>query len=377
MKPEDNKLDARSILFGVAAGAAAVAAWSALTRNPERRLSQALVNRALDRKYRQARDDGPISLDGEHRYVIFSDHHKGGRSGADDFLPCEQTYLAALDHYADQGYTLIILGDAEELWEEPIRKAVDSYRNVFAQESRFHPHRLIRVYGNHDIPWQSPDTVAHYLHEIFPDIIYRENLLFRYNAGQPGGGEIFLVHGHQGTIESDFLAPVASRVLPLYRVIQHHTGIGYTTPAQDACLRSKHDNRLYRWVSRQRKLILIAGHTHRPVWSSKTHLDKLTEELYELFRLDEDQRPDDYEALVEKKKQEIERKRAEFPPCDDMAKTLPAYFNTGCCSFVDGDITGLELQNGVLRLIKWSSLKGPAARTVLEENSLKNIFLYL
>jgi hypothetical protein len=377
MKSKKNKLDTRSIFVGMAAGAGAAAAYNALNRNPDRRLDQILVNRALDLKYRHACEAEPVQLDGEHRFVIFSDHHKGGRSGADDFLPCEQTYLAALDHYDNQGFTLIILGDAEELWEEPIQKAVDSYQNVFQQEARFHPERLIRVYGNHDISWQASETVREFMQPSFPDIVYHEGILLKYREGQPGGGEIFLIHGYQGTIESDILIPVARWVLPYFRILQHHTGIGYTTPSRDACLRSKHDNRLYRWVSKQRKLILIAGHTHRPVWSSKTHLDKLTEELYDLFRLEPGERPEDYETLVETKKQEIESKRAAYPPCDDIIKTRPSYFNTGCCSYRDGDITGIELENGVLRLIKWSSKDGSAVRTELEANSLRNIFLYL
>ena len=31
----------------------------------------------------------------------------------------------------------------------------------------------------------------------------------------------------------------------------------------------------------------------------------------------------------------------------------PAYFNTGCCAFPDGDITGLELVDGRIRLVRW------------------------
>jgi hypothetical protein len=209
MKSKGSKLDTRSVLVGLAAGVGAAAALRALNKNPDQRFDQVLVNRALDKKYREAREDGPIQLDGQHRYVIFSDHHKGGRTRADDFMPCEQTYLDALDHYAAHGYTLIILGDAEELQEEPIKQAVDSYQNVFQQEARFHPDRLIRVYGNHDISWKSPEVVQEYFQSIFPDISYREGILFEYHRDQPDGGEIFLVHGFQGTLESDIFSITA------------------------------------------------------------------------------------------------------------------------------------------------------------------------
>jgi hypothetical protein len=32
----------------------------------------------------------------------------------------------------------------------------------------------------------------------------------------------------------------------------------------------------------------------------------------------------------------------------------PCYFNTGCCSFGDGDITGIELSDGRIKLIRWA-----------------------
>jgi hypothetical protein len=31
----------------------------------------------------------------------------------------------------------------------------------------------------------------------------------------------------------------------------------------------------------------------------------------------------------------------------------PCYFNTGCCSFGDGDITALEIDRGEIRLVRW------------------------
>lgn len=49
----------------------------------------------------------------------------------------------------------------------------------------------------------------------------------------------------------------------------------------------------------------------------------------------------------------IDRERR-YPPCSDTPKSLPSYFNTGCCRFEDGDITGIELAEGEIRLIKWA-----------------------
>ena len=32
---------------------------------------------------------------------------------------------------------------------------------------------------------------------------------------------------------------------------------------------------------------------------------------------------------------------------------LPCYFNTGCCSYGDGDVTGIEISGGLIRLVRW------------------------
>ncbi len=371
-------LDARSLLLGLAGGAGvALAVDSYFRSRPEHSLQQILVNQALDRTYARIAGAGKIRLSPEHHYVIFSDHHKGNRNGADDFRFCEQTYLAALDYYAGQGYTLIILGDAEELLEEQMADVMDAYENVFRAEARFHPYCLIRIYGNHDIAWKLQSEVERGAYRFFPNIAYREGIILEYAPGDEVLGEVFLVHGFQGSLDSDIFSFLARYILPYYRDFQILTGLGTTSPSQDDYLRSEVDNRLYRWVSQKKKLIMVSGHTHRPVWSSKTHLDKLIEELYALLRLPPENRPLDYEKRVEEKKREVEAKQAKYPPCSDIIKTQPAYFNAGCCRYNDGDITGIELENGTLRLIKWGEEKEGYLRTILEQNPLDELFLYL
>src|SRR5512142_2556323 len=97
-------LDISSVLFGMAVGAGAVVAANIAGRNPERRLDQILVNRALDKVYQAALQTGPTRLDGNQRYVVFSDHHKGALTGADDFIKSKSTYQTALDYYHKEGY---------------------------------------------------------------------------------------------------------------------------------------------------------------------------------------------------------------------------------------------------------------------------------
>jgi hypothetical protein len=53
----------------------------------------------------------------DSRFIVFSDAHRGDGTGADDFAANSLIFKCALDYYLAQGFTLIELGDAEELWE--------------------------------------------------------------------------------------------------------------------------------------------------------------------------------------------------------------------------------------------------------------------
>ena len=53
---------------------------------------------------------------------------------------------------------------------------------------------------------------------------------------------------------------------------------------------------------------------------------------------------------------------------------LDTYFNRGCCCFDDGDITGIEIEGGCIRLIKWKyDEKKESFREVLAESRLQNL----
>ena len=84
------------------------------------------------------------------RWILFSDHHRGRKDGADDFKQCESTYLAALDYYYKGGHKLAMLGDVEEFWENPLWMVIKKYKDVLKFENKFHQEdRLYRIWGNH------------------------------------------------------------------------------------------------------------------------------------------------------------------------------------------------------------------------------------
>ena len=369
-----NKLFTAGILAGALIGMVS----AVQSKKPRRKLSQIRRDWSFQRAYDKASRTERIPVQPGDRYIIFSDHHKGIRDGADDFLPCETTYLGALDHYHAEGYRLIILGDAEELWEEDIPDVINAYTNVLKSEARFFPERYLKVIGNHDNLWASPQNVQKYLHPFFPGLEIKNSLILEFSRANGAKlGEALLAHGHQGTIDSDILDFIGPMVLPVYKILQNLTGGGRTTPANDDCLRSRQDTQMYRWAREKHKLFLIAGHTHRPVWSSFTHLERLLWQLQNLLDLPPAQQPEDYEAQIQAMIEQIEYREKEAPPCDDTIKTRPSYFNGGCCRFADGDITGIEIQDAFIRLIKWKNQGGQSIRSVLQESRLEAIFAAL
>jgi len=378
MNSKTKQLGLAGLAVGLAAGAVFV--WLRSKRpakKPAELPGQSRIERALDRTLIRARRQATIPLDPHHRYVIFSDHHKGAGDEADDFAKCADTYLKALVEYNQQGFTLIILGDSEELWENQIAEVMQTYPEVFAAEGRFYPNRYIRLVGNHDNAWEIETNIRRYLDPYFPGINFYHGLVFRYQNGSEVSGEILLAHGQQGTLDADVFDFLPPRILPLYRLFQNLTGLGHTSPSRDDCLRGQHDTMMYRWASKQSKLLLIAGHTHRPVWSSRTHLEKLLGQFNELLALEPAQRSGDFELQAEQLKAEIEKRAEKEPPCNDTIKTRPCYFNTGCCRFDDGDITGIELEDGELRLVKWGRQMGEIQRSELEKAPLSKIFANL
>jgi UDP-2,3-diacylglucosamine pyrophosphatase LpxH len=350
---KSNKSLLKGAALGLAIGAAAVLYRDRQNRKyPLNTPAQRRINLALDRTLQVARRENKIHLDDNSRYIIFSDHHKGAGDDADDFKPCKFTYQTALDYYYENGYSLVLLGDVEELWENEIQEVLDTHQDVFLSEGHFFPNRYIRIIGNHDDTWNDQAAVSTHLEPLYPNIQLLSGLVFEYDDGTLFG-EVFLVHGHQGTLDSDILAGFSPHLLPIYRQLQNTFHIGHTTPATDDYLRGEHDTQMYRWASQQKKLIFIAGHTHRPVWSSLTHLDQLYMQLYALRQRKQDLSEAEYQDQYQNLLHAINKRIAKDPPVNDTLKTTPSYFNTGCCRFSDGDITGIEITGQTISLVKW------------------------
>ncbi len=303
------------------------------------------------------------------RFIIFSDQHKGRRNGADDFTGSESNYIKALEHYNNQGYTYINLGDSEELWENSIWQVKKHNKAAFAAERNFLTgNRLIKIFGNHDLFWDNDPLAAWHLKDIYGEKLrVYEGLILQPSEGAVDSrlltpdSRLFLTHGHQGDAQSDGNWFSKFFVANIWAPLQAWLRINPNTPAYDAEKKTLHNSIMYEWSAGKENLLLITGHTHQPVFSSLTHLER----LYKEFQRAKEAQDPDLEASI---RREIRLRENDFTAVAvDYMNMNPSYFNTGCCCFNDGDITGIELAGGEIRLIKWSAEKG---RELLEWKKL-------
>lgn len=344
------------------------------------------IDKGLDAAFRRAKRQ---SFDpARERIAIFSDHHKGIGDRADDFRRCEHAYSAALGYYLQAGYRLFVLGDAEELWEERAGPVIERYGDVLGLEAQFarHGEGVVRFYGNHDDQWASRRQVDKHLRPVFGTLEVQESL--RLQVDRPGGTPVtlFFVHGHQGRADSDRWGWFSRRfVRHVWRPLQRRTGLSPTTPARDFGLRAKHDRAMYEWARRRPDdVVLIAGHTHRPVFARCVPDPPPTRPIAELERALEQAAGAGDAARAAAVRAELEYARtAVRRPDRVLTVSPPCYFNTGCCSFPDGDVTGLEIAEGEIRLVRWPAdlreLCSPGAgvevhKRILASEDLERVF---
>lgn len=273
-------------------------------------------------------------------FIIFSDQHKGIRNGADDFQLAEPNYLAALEYYDSKGFHLICLGDSEELWENTLAQVKKFNKDCFEAEKKFlRRHSFTKIFGNHDLDWEINPLSDKELKEIYgADIIALEGIILEATLdGKPIS--FFCTHGHQGDLQSDGNFFTKFFISKVWAPLQAYLHINPNTPAYNDALKTEHNRLMYEWSFEQKGTFLITGHTHQPVFESLTHYERI-------------QRQND-SALYKDVK--------------------PCYFNTGCCCYEDGDITGIEISGGMIKLIKWKNAAGVSSRVELESASLESI----
>ncbi|MEO7445732.1 MAG: metallophosphoesterase [Ferruginibacter sp.] len=280
------------------------------------------------------------------RFIIFSDQHKGNGDEGDDFATNAVNYVAALNFYNEQNYNYINLGDAEELWKYSPKEVLSHYADCFHAENFFHRRgSYYKTFGNHDITWKNKLDVNLWFNKVFrlPLPVWEGILLKFVTAEKPFN--IFVTHGHQGDKMSDNNHMSTWMVSHLWRPLQRYLRINVNTPAKDYVLRDRHNILMYEWSHLQENLVLITGHTHKPVFAAGLYSDHPNNTI-PINKID---------------------------TAEKITTLRPSYFNTGCCCFNDGDITGIEISEGAIRLVKWHFTGDISIRSVLEEKSLLDI----
>jgi hypothetical protein len=336
---------------------------------------EANVRKGLQEAYESAGEPREVDI-GTLRAVVFSDHHRGRGDGADDFKCCEQAYCAALGQYEQEEFELWLLGDVEELWENDPPDVLAYYDNVLALEREFGSERLYRFYGNHDIAWERESVVAKHLAGRLPaGVGVREALKVRLTDGGTPLGTLFLAHGHQGTPDAGSkVAQTFSKLVvrKLWAPLQRMQTALSTAPSQDAFVRGKLDRVMVRWADEHPdRIVLIAGHTHRPVFpgTAPPDVDDELAKAQAAFDAAAGDALPGARAALELAKARKHRDKGYRPP----KQARPAYFNTGCCSFGDGDVTGLVIDRGTISLVRWLDNDGRPAAQVLVSGDLREI----
>ena len=277
------------------------------------------------------------------KYIVFSDQHKGDKSTADDFANNEINYIAALTYYQKNKFTFINLGDSEELWKFSSAAVLQSHEKSMLAEAAFGDKKMYKTFGNHDIIWKNKADVFFLLRKYFTmPMIVHEGIVLQLN-GLAHKLNIFFTHGHQGDVMSDNNRVSTWIVAHLWMPIQRYLQININTPSKDYLLRNKHNIMMSNWSAAQQNLLLITGHTHSPVFASGRYYNHPSNQITGV----------------------------------NATAVKPTYFNTGCCCFSDGDITGIEVADGYIRLIKWHTQNDKVERIVLEEASIENLLTLL
>ncbi len=263
----------------------------------------------FDRAFRNAR---VIPFSDTDKFILFSDCHRGDNSGADDFANNRNIYYHALKHYFNNDFTYCELGDGDELWENLSFSTIfETHQDVYELMRCFYlKDRLHLVWGNHDMIYRNKNQVKKNLHyhfdrrtgeekPLFPGIEVHEALILKH---EQSGQELFLCHGHQ----ADWMNYIGWRfnrfmVRVLWRPLQGAGISDPTSPAKNYFELKKIERLTKKWIINSKNQFTITGHTHRP----------------------------------------------RFPEPGDIA-----YFNDGSCVH-PRCITGLEIENGFISLIKW------------------------
>jgi len=288
-----------------------------------------------------------IRLGDGGKLVVFSDLHLGDGGADDDFAANAELFAAALERYYEkENYILALNGDIEELMRFPLARIQGRWQGIYAVWQRFAGRgAFFKTVGNHD-----QGLLRHGPGEL--SLPVSESLRVEI-----GGHRLWLFHGHQVS-RVNWLFQTLGRLA--LRWLLHPLGIGNYTVARSSRRRFRVEKRAYLFA-RQKKIMVLIGHTHRPLFESLSRLDTVKIEIENLCR--------SYPAAGPAMKRELEQRLArlkreyiELQHRDSQPRRvenlyhegplLPCLFNSGCGIGRHG-ITALEFAEGRAALVYW------------------------
>ena len=293
-----------------------------------------------------------VEIDRSCRVVIFSDLHMGDGGRNDEFRHNAGMLRTILEsHYLEQGYSLVLNGDVEELLKFDYESIVKAWSDFYDLFLRFRKNGFFwKLYGNHDIRLLDLDD-----YRLAASLV--ESLAFQYR-----GNTLLLYHGHQASAFLNGPCSIFSRALfYILRYLAKPAGIRNYSVSYDSRKRFAIEKSVYEFSNRA-KIISIIGHTHRPLFESLSKVDYLDYRIESLCRTYHSTSLKQ-QALIEK---EIFETRKKLDACGRKVfrrslrsgrygtVVIPSIFNSGCTIGKRG-VTALEIADGMIRLVYWSN----------------------
>ncbi|MCX7633192.1 MAG: hypothetical protein N2Z22_07670 [Turneriella sp.] len=282
------------------------------------------------------------------KFAIWSDIHLGDGSRRDDFRHNADLFYNVLQHYYNKKYKLVLNGDIEELLKFRYPAIQKQWREIIGLFQKFaQSHRLFKIEGNHDpAAWLLANDG--YPFTILPGLRLKVDC-----------GEIFLLHGHQ----SDTLYQIFPKLIVwLLRTFVFPLGIMNYTVAYNSRKQYRTEKRIYDFA-RQNRLLTIIGHTHRPLFESRTKMEELDSRIDALCRIyhqtkDEKRRQKirstvaKYRALLKKDRDSASHRLRLSDKVYGEGIPVPCLFNSGS-AIGKGGITCIEIKRGRIFLVYW------------------------
>lgn len=299
-------------------------------------------------RLRQLHEEAPlVRCLPRDRMVILSDLHVGDGSARDEFRHNRDLVHRALQtHYLSRGFKLVLNGDIEDLYKFPLKAVLKGNPDTFDLFADFQKGPgLYKIVGNHDLDVLNGNPALRRF-PVYPAL--------RVRLGEQ---EAFILHGHQ----ADFVATGFHRMVGLFmRHIATPLRIPNGSVAHDSLKRYRTERLIYDFA-RNRGLLAVIGHTHRPLFESLSRIDYLKFQIEKFCRSYPQAGPVEREALGRKARryQEELQQALDKDPSNgvqsglyDSGRLLPCVFNSGCATGKRG-FTAIEIAEGRISLVFW------------------------